>query len=227
MRAFVFKSNSEFLAKFEIQNEQTLPEELKKFLVSHPMVPKFSYLEVEGKTLTILNLDPLQLVSGIVREEQSNPRNKEQNERGEVMSTSIEEIVIEEKNITNRKKVLLYLLSIPALFLIGLAIIIFYIQPPETKRRVSEASDNIVSKKNVSTPNYGSPESQFLKFQTERMGPNYDIVNVVINLYKVDGEQAFYKGFYTFKIRGTTRTDTGFFHAAFKNGRFIGWNPDR
>lgn len=83
MKAFVFKPTNEFFGKFVIRSEQALPEELKKFLVSHPTVPKFAYLEVESKAWTILSLDPLQLVSGIVRQEQSKPRNKEQNERGE------------------------------------------------------------------------------------------------------------------------------------------------
>ncbi len=82
MKAFVSGSNNEFFGNFEIQSEQELTEELKKFLVSNPMVPKFSYIEMESKTWTIVNLDPLQLVSGIIREE----------------------IVKNKKNNTNRKK---------------------------------------------------------------------------------------------------------------------------
>jgi hypothetical protein len=208
MKAFVSGSNNEFFGNFEIQSEQELTEELKKFLVSNPMVPKFSYIEMESKTWTIVNLDPLQLVSGIIREE----------------------IVKNKKNNTNRKKALLYLLSIPVLFIIGIAIILINIQPTDLRRETNMYQDSNESEKTKQespTQNYGSPESQFTQYQKDRMGPNYDIVNVIMNLHKVDGKRMVYKGFYTFQIRGTTHKDTSFFFANFENGRLTGWLPDK
>lgn len=83
MKVFVFQPTNDFIGKFDVQNEQALSEGLKKFLANRPEVPRFAYVEVEGKAWTILSLDPLRIASGIIRREQANRSNQEEKEKEE------------------------------------------------------------------------------------------------------------------------------------------------
>ena len=87
------------------------------------------------------------------------------------------------------------------------------------KSKISQESSN-----NSYKP---TPESQFLNFQKSRMGPSYDVLNVVMNVKKVEGSRVTYSGFYTYKINGTSHEDVSFFTAVFENGQFQGWLPNR
>ena len=64
MKAFVFQPSNEFIGKFTVQNVESIPDEVRRFVASHDSVPLYSYVEASGQKWTIVNLDPLQLRTG-------------------------------------------------------------------------------------------------------------------------------------------------------------------
>ena len=162
----------------------------------------------------------------------SDNKNKANELKKEINIVEINKSKIMENNDAEKAKNerLFYRMSIAILSIIVAAFISFNIWPTNLPRKTNmyqDSNESEKTKKESSTQNYGSPESQFTQFQVDRMGPNYEILKVIMNLHKVDGNRIVYKGFYTFQIRGTTYKNKSFFFANFENGRFTGWLPDK
>lgn len=68
MKAFVFKPTDEFIGKFDVESLDDVPTELEKFLADKKAVPTFSYVEVSGKTWTIVSQQPFRLQDGTAKE---------------------------------------------------------------------------------------------------------------------------------------------------------------
>lgn len=68
MKAFVFKPTNEFIGKFDVASLDDVPTEFEKFLADKKVVAPFSYVEVSGKTWTIVSQQPLRLQDGTVKE---------------------------------------------------------------------------------------------------------------------------------------------------------------
>jgi hypothetical protein len=77
-----------------------------------------------------------------------------------------------------------------------------------------------------------SPEEQFRRVRASELGPNMKIGRIVMNVKRVNGNEVIYGGFYTLMFDERlgivgNKPDTFFFHAMYRDGRFVGWTPDR
>jgi hypothetical protein len=77
-----------------------------------------------------------------------------------------------------------------------------------------------------------SPEEQFRRVRASELGPNMKIGQIVMNVKRVNGNEVVYGGYYTLMFDERlgivgNKPDTFFFHAMYRDGRFVGWTPDR
>ena len=64
MNVFIFNPSNEFLGKFNVGSLQDVPWRFSEFHASNQSIPPFSYLEADGKTWTVVSLEPLELQDG-------------------------------------------------------------------------------------------------------------------------------------------------------------------
>lgn len=97
MTAFIFRPSNEFYGKIQISDLSDLQREIKAFSAKKGPIPAFSYIEVNGRTLTILDSTSLELVERRVSDEASATFVAPQSRRSPNESTHCYVLVGEEK----------------------------------------------------------------------------------------------------------------------------------
>jgi hypothetical protein len=69
MTAFIFRASNDFHGKIKISDFSDLQRGIKAFSIQKGPIPEFSFIEVQGKTWTILDSDSLEMVEGRVSRE--------------------------------------------------------------------------------------------------------------------------------------------------------------
>jgi hypothetical protein len=79
--------------------------------------------------------------------------------------------------------------------------------------------------------NADAPEDQFRRLRMSQLDPRMKIGQIIMTVKRVNGSEVTYGGFYTLSFDEKlgivgNKPDTFFFHALYRDGSIVGWNPD-
>lgn len=97
----------------------------------------------------------------------------------------------------------------------------------------NSATSNSQTKSKIrNQPSLESPEDQFRRVRKSELDPRMIIGHVVMTVKRVNGNEVTYGGYYTLNFDERmgiigNKAETFRFHALYRDGKFVGWNPDR